>query len=935
MKKEAGMDGAGTRLGLAGAVARGLAVVTALRWRALFLAVVLLPAVAWGEQTAREVLKEQRDHRLWKEVGRCDGAERYLKAFPEGLHADEARECPTERRAEEIELPDGLTLADWALMAEDRLEAGDHARLMEEAGAHLREYGPFESVEEIREQAVSGLIEEIRVTTREDAPGALERIARIEAAAGERPELLRLTARAHGLLDDHAAAEAAYLRWLRAVSQTHPERRDVLAALTRARAAREMREKMLQVEAERFTERLGRPFSAEFKTDAAGWTDLHYAALLDLPEVVEALCEAGMDVDIRLKSGSPPFGDDLKRTLTALGHGEFFGHKEDKDWKAEGETPLMMASLGNARNAAAALTACGADVNAKEDFGETPLHWATWRHSLDVAKLLVERGADVNAKDNHGSTPLHYAAWYNSLDVAKLLVDRGADMDTEDDDGVIPLILALYRNSPDVAKLLVERGVDVNAKGVFGATPLHYAANDNALDLAKLLIGRGADVNAKDIHGSTPLHSAAGNNALDVAMLLIDRGADVNAQADDGRTPLDRALDKGHAGMQALLRESDGMREHEAAPLRRFTELLGRPFSAEFKTDAEGWTDMHYAALLDLPEVVAALCDAGMDADTRLMKDGYSFDDDLKQTLAALGYGGGYRLSFSDRGMTPLMLASFKGARNAAAALVSCGADVNATSNAGYTPLYFAAVANALDVAKLLIDFGADVNATDDIGNTLLFRPANDDSLDMVKLLIDQGADMNAKNSYGRTPLNSALIGSRVRKLLIDRGAGGATPLHRAAIGSRFDVAKQLIERGADVNATIIDGSTPLHLATGKSALDVAKLLVDRGADVNATSNAGYTPLHCAVFQQSLDVAKLLIDRGADVNATSNAGYTPLYSVIYRDDLDMAKLLIDRGADANATDNDGNTLLDVALEDGNSDMQALLRESGGVCKKKC
>ena len=58
----------------------------------LSLAVVLLPEVAWG-QTPMEVLERQRDERDWKEVVDCKGAEKYLEAHPEGLHADEAREC--------------------------------------------------------------------------------------------------------------------------------------------------------------------------------------------------------------------------------------------------------------------------------------------------------------------------------------------------------------------------------------------------------------------------------------------------------------------------------------------------------------------------------------------------------------------------------------------------------------------------------------------------------------------------------------------------------------------------------------------------------------------------------------------------------------------------------------------------------------------------
>ena len=239
----------------------------------------------------------------------------------------------------------------------------------------------------------------------------------------------------------------------------------------------------------RFTELLGRPFSAEFKTDAVGWTDMHYAALLDLPEVVAALCDAGMAADVRLKTtgtGYSPFGDDLDRALAALGHEEF------ELWTADGETPLMIASMVNARNAAAALAACGADVNAKDIDRWTPLYYAAKRSSHDVAKLLVECGADVDATDDDDLTPLHYTASYNSHDVAKLLVERGADVNATDNDGWTPLHAAAWMNfhAPDA---YVSHRSTVQA------------AWDNFLDMAKLLVDHGADVNAKVNSGETLL----------------------------------------------------------------------------------------------------------------------------------------------------------------------------------------------------------------------------------------------------------------------------------------------------------------------------------------------------------------------------------------------------------------------------------------------
>ena len=69
-----------------------------------------------------------------------------------------------------VVLDDGTTLADWVLLAEDRISRGDHTRLLTEANRHIREHGAMEMVVAVRERAVAGLVEAIRVETRDDAP---------------------------------------------------------------------------------------------------------------------------------------------------------------------------------------------------------------------------------------------------------------------------------------------------------------------------------------------------------------------------------------------------------------------------------------------------------------------------------------------------------------------------------------------------------------------------------------------------------------------------------------------------------------------------------------------------------------------------------------------------------------------------------------------
>jgi len=140
--------------------------------------------------------------------------------------------------------------------------------------------------------------------------------------------------------------------------------------------------------------------------------------------------------------------------------------------------------------------------------------------------------------------------------------------------------------------------------------------------------------------------------------------------------------------------------------------------------------------------------------------------------------------------------------------------------------------------------------------------------------------------------------------------------LHTCAENGHLDVARDLIEAGADVNAKDNDGFTPLSICAEKGHLNVARALIEAGADVNAKDNEGLTPLYMCALGGHLEVARALIEAGADVNAKKDNGVTPLHMCAYTGHLEVSRALIEKGADVNAKEDDGVTPLYVCTQEG-------------------
>ena len=166
---------------------------------------------------------------------------------------------------------------------------------------------------------------------------------------------------------------------------------------------------------------------------------------------------------------------------------------------------------------------------------------------------------------------------------------------------------------------------------------------------------------------------------------------------------------------------------------------------------------------------------------------------------------------------------------------------------------------------------------------------------DLVEYLIANNREhVNAEGGFLVTPLVAALAGRHFQtaKILHDNGANpsvggrnGITPLHSAAYYGEFEMVQELLKLKANVNAQDAYGETPLRYVSRGPRSDlnvapllsnVARLLLEHGANVNARMNNQSTPLHEAVRCGRVEVVRVLLEHGADVGAEDNIGKTPL-----------------------------------------------------------
>ena len=453
------------------------------------------------------------------------------------------------------------------------------------------------------------------------------------------------------------------------------------------------------------------------------------------------------------------------------------------------------------------------------------------------------------------------------------------------------------------------------------------------------LLATGTDVNATQSDGSSALLYAVYAGDIELVKLLLAAGADANHGNEYGAMPMAEAAMQGNVEIMQLLLEHGALPDQanlegetalmiaaRSGNLPAAELLLEQGAAVNAKESWGGQSALMWAAAQSQPDMLKLLLAHGADVNehgTARLWDRRILSEPRPKDM-------------NKGGFSPLLYAARQGCTTCVAILANGGADLNATDPDRISALNLALINLHFDTAVALIEAGADVNQWDIFGRAPLYNaidlntlpvggrtdiPSEDthSGVDVARMLLERGANPNMQLKV-RPPYRNAVF---------DRGsdnslAEGATPLIRAARAADVASVKLLLEHGALVDLPNARGHTPL--------------LIVAGIDWSAAPTRG----RYKTEEASIETLQILLEHGANINAITGDpakrpitqlsdnergaglqpairgagqvdGQTALHAAAKKGWNLIVKFLIDNGAVQQVVDTSGRTPYDLAM----------------------
>lgn len=241
-----------------------------------------------------------------------------------------------------------------------------------------------------------------------------------------------------------------------------------------------------------------------------------------------------------------------------------YGAKPDVQNK-RGMTPLMLASMGDAKIIALLLNAGAQTINTAAGRGRFyqqydipigPVVWALLEGNETLAVQWLQKNPKLQDSD---CGAVYYAARGGAITALSALLDKNAPLSVEENSGETPLIGAARAGHVSTVMLLLDRrAADINEST---KPPLIMPGKGMGMSAQEAMV---AGMRA-ELGGITPLMAAIKSERMDVVKLLVERGADLNRRDKLGRPALDYAASARNSEMLALLKTA-GAAPHELSP---------------------------------------------------------------------------------------------------------------------------------------------------------------------------------------------------------------------------------------------------------------------------------------------------------------------------------------------------------------------------------
>ncbi|RAR41451.1 hypothetical protein DP091_24030 [Paenibacillus sp. MDMC362] len=193
--------------------------------------------------------------------------------------------------------------------------------------------------------------------------------------------------------------------------------------------------------------------------------------------------------------------------------------------------------------------------------------------------------------------------------------------------------------------------------------------------------------------------------------------------------------------------------------------------------------------------------------------------------------------------------------------------------------------------------------------NRELIEYAEQGNTEQVRQLLQSGADINATDERGRTAVMVATYHNHV------------------------GTVEALIQAGADINIRDHQRNNVFLYAGAEGMMEILRLAIEADADVTLTNRYGGTALIPASDRGHVEIVQELLTRtDVDVNHINNLNWTALLEAVILGDGSekyqrIVKLLLDHGADARIPDGNGVTPLQHARERGYQEIERIILDA--------